>query len=284
MSICIGLCVFNNGFGLPYIFKNIERIQSLFTEKIQIVIAYDESHDNSLGFIMSKLNDFNIHFTDKNNRPDFAYRNGYICFARNMILKYIRKNIPDTKYLIMMDSNEYACVGDIQLDTFKEILEPERENKWDAVSFDREAGYYDYWALSFDPFAYSFFHTDNRELVLDKMKIKFNLLLENARNTMNFINVYSAFNGFAIYKWSIFKDCNYSIDINLSLFPAQILEKQVVETGVKFIPVLKNAYDCEHRHFHLQAIHTKNAKIRIYPKSLFAKFTGEKMNGCRGPC
>ena len=49
MTVCIGLCVYNNGFGLPYIFNNIERIQTLFTEKINIIVAYDESHDNSLG-------------------------------------------------------------------------------------------------------------------------------------------------------------------------------------------------------------------------------------------
>jgi len=282
MTVCIGLCVFNNGFGLPYVFQNIERIQTLFEDKIQIVIAYDESPDNSLGFIMSKLNDFQIHIIKNNNRPDFTYRNGYICFARNLILKYIRENIPDTKYLMMMDSNEYACVGDIQLETLQETLD--REKEWDAVSFDRSAGYYDYWALSFDPFIYSFFHTNNMESVLEKMKMEFKLQLDDAKEKNAFLNVYSAFNGFAIYKWSIFKECEYSININLSLFPDNTLEKQVVETGIKLLPVFNNAYDCEHRHFHLQAIHTKNARICIYPKSIFAKFTGEKKKGCRGPC
>jgi hypothetical protein len=114
------------------------------------------------------------------------------------------------------------------------------------------------------------------------MKTNLKKELENAREKKALVNVYSAFNGFAVYKWSVFKDCNYSIDIDLSLFPENTLEKQVDETGVKLMPV--NAYDCEHRHFHLQAIHTKNARIRIYPKSLFAKFQGEKKKNCRGPC
>ena len=127
MTVCIGLCVFNNGFGLPYVFQNIERIQYLFEDKIQVVIAYDESSDNSLGFIMSKLNDFHIHIIKKQTRPDFIFRNGYICFARNMILEYIRENIPDTKYLMMMDSNEYACIGDIKVHEIYKILNRKNE-------------------------------------------------------------------------------------------------------------------------------------------------------------
>jgi len=281
MSVCIGLCVYNNGFGLPYVFQNIEKIQTIFPEKkVQIVIAYDESPDNSLGFLLSKLDLFNIHILKNDNTKTYMFHNGYITNARNQILKYIRENIPDTEYLMMMDSNEYACVGDICVDVLREVFI--RENEWDAVSFDREAGYYDYWALSFDPFIYSFFHTDNSEIVVEKMKTEFKIQMETAKDKNTFLNVYSAFNGFAIYKWSVFKECEYSIDINLSLFPYKILEKQVDETGVKLLPT--NAYDCEHRHFHLQAIHTNNAKIRIYPKSIFAKFTGEKKKGCRGPC
>lgn len=285
MSVCIGLCVYKNEFGLPYIFKNIERIQTIFPEKkIEIIVAYDESPDCSLGFLLSKLDLFHIHILKNYNTETYMFHNGYIANARNQILKHIRENIPETKYLIMMDSNEYACVGDIQLDILKEVLEPEREKEWDSVSFDREAGYYDYWALSFDPFIYSFLHTDNSDLILEKMKTNLKIEFENAREKKAFVKVYSAFNGFSVYKWSIFQDCKYSIDIDLSLFPENTLEKQVDETDVKLIPVFNNAYDCEHRHFHLQAIREKKARIRIYPKSLFAKFTGEKKKNCRGPC
>ena len=31
-------------------------------------------------------------------------------------------------------------------------------DKWDCISFNREAGYYDMWALSFIPYVYSFNH------------------------------------------------------------------------------------------------------------------------------
>lgn len=283
MTICIGLCVYNNEFGLPYIFKNIERIQTLFKEKIKIIIAYDESPDTSLGFIMSKLDSFDIHILKNEYKVEYPFKIGYICDARNLILNYIRNFFPETHYLMMMDSNEYACVGDINLETLEEALE--REKEWDSISFDREAGYYDYWALSFDPFIYSIFHTNNVELVVEQKKEWFSkLLLEHKHSNYKFIPVYSAFNGFAIYKWDIFQDFNYSYHIDISLFPSKLLLKQVELTKTPLLPIFENAYDCEHRYFHLQAIKTKNARIVIYPKSIFSKFTGEKKKDCRGPC
>jgi len=283
MQVCIGLCVYNNEFGLPYVFKNIERIQSLFQEKIHIIIAYDESHDTSLGFIMSKLDSFNIHILKNQYKVEYPFKTGYICDARNLILNYIRNFLPDTHYLMMMDSNEYACVGDINLKTLEEALI--REKEWDSISFDREAGYYDFWALSFDPFIYSIFHTNNVELVVEQKKEWFSKIMKLSRQNSNeFIPVYSAFNGFAIYKWDIFQSCDYSYHINISLFPSELLEKQVEITKTPLLLLFENAYDCEHRHFHLKAIREKNARIVIYPKSIFAKFTGEKKKDCRGPC
>jgi hypothetical protein len=279
MTVCIGLCVYNNGFGLPYVFNNIERIQTLFTEKINIIIAYDESHDNSLGYLISKKHYFNIRIL-KNLDVRSTSRVENISNARNKIVNYINVHFPDTEYMIMMDSNEYSCIGDIYVDTLREVLE--KKDEWDAVSFDRDAGYYDHWALSFDPFIYSFFHTQNYQIVVAKMREMFNKILEKAKITGAFIPVYSAFNGFSIYKWSIFKNCKYNADIELSFFPKKMVQKQIEITGV---PIISNfTGDCEHRHFHLQAIHQYDAKIRIYPKSLFALFNGDKKVGCRGSC
>ena len=125
MTVCIGLCVYKNEFGLPYVFKNIERIQTLFTEKIQIVVAYDESPDCSLGFLISKLDFFDIHIL-KNAKKISNYRVENIENARNEILDFIRKHMSHTTYLIMMDSNEYACIGDIQLDVLKDVFQREK--------------------------------------------------------------------------------------------------------------------------------------------------------------
>jgi glycosyltransferase involved in cell wall biosynthesis len=283
MSCSIGLCVYNNAFGLPYIFKNIEKIQTLFTEKINIIIFYDESQDESLQIIHNQIEtnkNQNIKIIH-NTKPKTNLHVDNICYARNSILEYIRSNIPNTKYLMMMDSNEYACVGEIQLQPLRDVFL--REAEWDAVSFDREAGYYDHWALSFDPFVYSFFHTANFEKTVEKLREKFGEILTNARKTPSqFVPVYSAFNGFAIYKWSIFQNCKYDTNIDVSLFPVNILQKQINYTGVPLIQYFKG--DCEHRYFHLQAIARENARIMIYPQYIFAKFKRTPMPGCRGPC
>jgi hypothetical protein len=280
MSVCIGICVYKNEFGLPFVFKNIQRIQSLFTEKkIEIIVAYDESPDASLGFLISKLKTFNIHILKNTSSTKIKVDN--ISNARNNILHYIRETFPETTYMIMMDSNEYACIGDISLDILKETFE--REKEWDAISFDREAGYYDHRALSFDPFIYSFFHTMDYTNTVVIMSECVGKLLENAKKTPDIlIPVFSAFNGFSIYKWSVFKDCNYKTEIDISLFPREILEKQMNITGISTMNRFNK--DCEHLHFHLQAIRDKNARIRILPKSLFSIFKGEKMKECRGPC
>lgn len=283
MSVFIGLCVFNNAFGLPYVFQNIERIQTYFETKVNIVIAYDESWDSSLGIILSKIDDFQIHILkNENAQQNYQYKIEYICNARNRILTYIRniKTEPEPEYLIMMDSNDYACIGNIRTDILQEALE--RKNEWDAISFDREAGYYDYWALSFDPFIYSFFHTVFSDTTIELMKESFSEILETKKTSNELISVYSAFNGFSIYKWSLFRDCEYKVTIDLSLFPNELLEKQ--GKNMNYPLILCELPDCEHRHFHLQAIRDKNAKIRIYPKPLFALFTGEKSPNCRGPC
>lgn len=283
MSCSIGLCVYNNAFGLPYIFKNIQKIQTLFHDKINVIIFYDESKDESLKIIQHQIETNktqNIRLI-RNTNPKQDLRVDNICIARNNILHYVRTNIPNTKYLIMMDSNEYACIGEIQIQHLRDILQ--REDEWDAVSFDREAGYYDFWALSFDPFIYSFFHTANYEETVKQMRDKFEEILINARKTpTEFIAVYSAFNGFSIYKWTKFKNCNYDTNINMEIFPVNLLQKQVKHTGVPLIQYFKG--DCEHRHFHLQAIAKENAKIMIYPQCMFANFKGTPMPGCRGPC
>jgi hypothetical protein len=84
-----------------------------------------------------------------------------------------------------------------------------------------------------------------------------------------FIPVYSAFNGFAIYKTVNFIDCSYSSMIDLSLFNKELVDNQVNLTGCKLINFFER--DCEHRHFHFESIKKNKSKIMIYPKCVFRK-------------
>jgi hypothetical protein len=186
-------------------------------------------------------------------------------------MRFAHKRGQANKYFIMMDSNEYACVGQINIDTLRSAMQ--RSDEWDSVSFDREAGYYDYWALSFDPHIYSFFHLQNKTETRQAMIASFATKLNASRDSKNFVPVYSAFNGFAIYKTNMFLNCSYSADIHINLFPKHLLPPKILKH-------FKN--DCEHRKFHLEAIKKNGARIMVSPLSIFYKLTVRNPS-LRGP-
>jgi hypothetical protein len=277
-SVVIGLCVYNSAKGLPSVLKNIDKIKNykLFTD-IKIIACYDTSKDKSLDILETYEKDI-IEIIKNENRTS-KVKTENIAFARNKILERIREKYANYEYFIMMDTNEYSCVGDINMNVLEDVIK--RKDEWDSISFDREAGYYDTWALSFEPFIYSFFHCEKSSVVVKKMREAFSKILnENKTNTPdNYIDVYSAFNGFAIYKTAIFSNCTYHSNIQFKLFPKDILKKQINACGgCKFLPSLKN--DCEHRAFHLEAKQKNNAKIKICTKSLFSKLSiPQKLRG-----
>ena len=283
----IGLCVYNNERGLPSVLSNIVNIsQSKLFDKITIVAFYDASADKSYSILESFKNQHQhsksgfsselietviISNDKKEIRMSFGNasrvmdktRTMRIANARNQILNYMRsaqKQGAFNKYFIMMDSNEYACVGQINIDTLRSAMQ--RSDEWDSISFDREAGYYDYWALSFDPHIYSFYHVQNKNETLQDMVTSFATKLNASRDSQDLIPVYSAFNGFAIYKTNIFLNCSYSSLIHIQLFPKHLLPR-------KLLNHFKN--DCEHRKFHLEAIKKNGARIMVSPLSIFYK-------------
>lgn len=223
--------------------------------------------------IICDVTEINIKITS--NR----YRTKRIANARNKIVEVIRSEFSNCEYFAMMDTNNYSCIGDINLSALDYIFE--NKDKWDSVSFDREAGYYDDWALSFEPFVYSFFHFENFQHVVGLMR-EYKKKYICDKNEGEFIKVLSAFNGFAIYKTSVFIDCIYDDKIIINLFKETYIKNQVNLVQRKILPVL-DGY-CEHRHFHLQAIKNKDARIFICKKSLFKKIP-KKPEGVelRGP-
>ena len=282
-NVCVGLCVYNNSFGLPYVLKNINKLSKVF-ESVTIIVCYDDSYDNSLQILLDYKTQQpceNIHIDIIQNQHLKTFsRTVNIANARNSILNKIRETYSYYKYFIMMDSNDYSCIGDLNVDVIEKVLI--RENEWDSISFDREAGYYDTWALSYDPYIYSFFHFDNSRTVVEMMRKDFNSLLENAKMEDNdkLIPVYSAFNGFAIYKTSMFLNCSYSAHIDLKILPLKILKKEIELTGCEINKDFEN--DCEHRMFHMESIKKNGSKIMISLKSVFSKFPNPP-HGLRGP-
>ena len=289
----IGLCVYNNEPGLPSVLSNIVKImESNLFYKVTVVAFYDNSSDNSYSILETFKNKYESLCADTfkmiivNNtnsrkmRMDFgsgsnsitrvmdSSRTARIALARNGILHVIRglhKRGFFNKYFIMMDSNEYACVGQINIPTLCSALE--RSDEWDSVSFNREAGYYDYWALSYDPYIYSIYHVMNKNETIHNIRENFEKKLKyaNSKNdnkNYDFIPVYSSYDGFAIYKSDKFLNCSYSSNIDIRLFPKKLLPPKIMN---------KFTNDCEHRKFHLEAIKKNKARIVVSPLSIFYK-------------
>ena len=304
----IGLCVYNNELGLPSVLSNIVKIiESCLFQKLTVVAFYDNSSDKSYSImevfktkyesVCANTFKMIIVVNNKSNggrnmRMDFGGgsnavsrvldtgRTARIAVARNGILHVIRDLHNRgffNKYFIMMDSNEYACVGQINIPTLRSALE--RSDEWDSVSFNREAGYYDYWALSYDPYIYSIYHVVARDQTLHNMREDFDKKIKyasaSAKNDKkySFIPVYSSYNGFAIYKTDKFLNCSYSSNIDITLFPKKLIPPKIIN---------KFTNDCEHRKFHLEAIKKNKARIVVSPLSIFYKLP-IRNPGLRGP-
>jgi hypothetical protein len=261
---------------LPFVLKNIDDLkEAQIFNNIQILVFYDKSSDSSLNILKN--------YKGANRCPMIIYENSVplmatrvvrIANARNGLLDMIRKGFSHYEYFAMMDSNHYSCIGKIRPNILREMLS--RKDEWDSVSFDREDGYYDHWALSYDPYIYSFFHFENWQFAVKKMRKNFNQIMELYKITKprELFQVYSAFNGFALYKTRMFLDCNYSSKIDTSLFPVGSVQKHIQTVEQNLINLFEN--DCEHRHFHLEAICRKNARICISFLSLFERTKTDK--------
>ena len=308
-SLCVCLCIYKSEDGLPYVLANLHKIYAsgIFSRfKVMAVYEANEAHFTSsrpsahsscsaYELLTSFANHLPINSVEiiKNAYPTTHVRQRNIGNARNTCLNRLRSMrdrgfgadtdtgahtgaVTETyDYFAMMDANNYSCIGPVDTDVLREAVS--RSEEWDAVSFLREAGYYDYWALSFDPYIYSFFHFNNpmryRYEICDKMNAAFKMYVETeASSDSGLLPVYSAFNGFALYKSAVYlsEDLRYSDEIDLALFPEDALKKQIQLVGCEIDGRIND--DCEHRYFHLASMQPPhNARIYIYSKFLFKK-------------
>jgi hypothetical protein len=260
---CICGTVRNCGKYLDNVFKNIEKIGSLFNNYV-IIIYYDHSKDNTL----QKLKEYQL----KNNKLIFfvnksqllPYRTHRLALGRNTIINIIKQHYSNYQYFIMMDFDD-RCATNIKLDTFKEFF---NRNDWDALSFNHPTEYYDSWALSKYPFIVSCFHF--KDPTQGKIMIT-NLIAVTPKNQL--IRCMSAFNGFSIYRTNKFLNCHYDGRFRIDYIPKQLLLANFKASGpIKFqdTPVIvSRKEDCEHRHFHIQSIFKNGARIRIAPVCIF---------------
>lgn len=268
-------CVRNCGKYLDNVFNNINKIIKLFDE-YKIIIAYDISDDNSLDILLEKQKNIN-NFILLINENELSYERVInISNARNLIFNKIKEEFYDDSwnYYINLDFDN-ICIQPINTDILNKYLV---RDDWDSLSFNRnyndiypfnENGYYDIWALSYDPYIYSCWHWNN------SYYLTYNIIKPDIENKLKELNedelfsCFSAFNGFAIYRLEKFINCsyNYSLKENTEYMSEDILEKnkKLFDYNISY----NSDVDCEHRKFHLEAIKKNNARIRISPLFLF---------------
>ena len=256
----------------------MEIIGGLF-EEYQIFLYYDVSFDNTLQKIVEydKQLDgtqpggtqpdggginpsqegkrFNYHVnTDKVSE----FRTHNISKGRNHCIHHVNTCCAGYDYFIMMDCDD-VCSQPVRPDVMSAAL---ARNDWDALSFNKP-NYYDLWALSIRPYIFSCHHFNNGCAL---WKNYINTILKNTKTT-DLIMCSSAFNGFAIYRANKFINCNYDGRFRTDYIPSKLLRENVRHIGR--INYSQNKEDCEHRHFHFQAIKLNDARIRISPLCLF---------------
>ncbi len=258
MKCCICGTVKNCGKYLDRIFANMEEIGSLF-EDYSIVLYYDNSNDNTLQKIMEYQQKNAKCVYHVNTSPVSKFRTYNIAKGRNYCIQYIKNHFADYEYFVMMDCDN-ICSNKIRANVLSEML---RRNDWDSVSFNKPY-YYDLWALSIRPYIFSCHHFNNGYAL---WKDYINAILKNAPNTA-LIPCASAFNGFAIYRANKFLNCTYDGRLRTDYIPIKMLNENIFRAGKINYRHGKHE-DCEHRHFHFQAITLNNARIRISPLYLF---------------
>lgn len=263
MKCCICGTVRNCEKYLDKIFENMELIGSLF-EEYTVILFYDVSDDDTLYKLQEykeRSNKLNLYI---NEEPQLPYRTWRIAKGRNKCLDIIRQKYRDYDFFIMMDCDD-RCAKDINLGLLKLYL---NRNDWDGLTFNHPDGYYDTWALSKIPFVLSCHHFN------DPMQ-GYNLITRLIKTTPKnqLISCISAFNGFGIYRSKKFLNCNYDGRLSYDYIPKNIISLNIKHAGKmhfnKNTQDDKRMEDCEHRHFHFQAVMKNNARMRIAPVCLF---------------
>lgn len=261
-SCVIAGTVRNCGKYLDKVFVNMEKLGDLFDEFV-IMISYDKSSDNTLAKIKTYQLEHKNVYLFINGGPLSSHRTHNIAAARNKCIQKIREDYSHYKYFIMMDCDD-VCSSEVKIPVLHKYLIEENDSKWDCLTFNKRP-YYDTWALSIGPLAFSCHHVKDGANPLWGKYVNTQI---RATPPGTLIPCYSAFNGFGIYKTEKFINCVYDGRIRLDLIPKRLLNANLRVTG-PFVFHKMPYQDCEHRSFHFQAIHKTQARIRIAPEVLF---------------
>jgi glycosyltransferase involved in cell wall biosynthesis len=248
---------------LERVLANMEKISAVFDEYV-IILCYDDSRDNTLKILTNYVEQNSRFHLLINTIHVEGGRTHKIANARNHCLKHIREYFSDYKYFIMMDCDD-VCATPVNLDILKKNM---KRTDWDGLSFNSSRPYYDLWALSMKHLVYSCWHFSQpnaHQIYKDAIQHLFRTCPPG-----ELISVYSAFNGFGIYRTNKFIDSFYDGHSRLDLIPPFLMEENKRACG-EITPYYWGGpdQDSEHRSFHLHAIFNNEAIVAISPEILF---------------
>ena len=256
MACC--MTVRDCGKHLPFIFKNIDRLRTLFTDFV-LIVAYDNCIDNS-ELLLKKYqiqSSFPVHLLKIDNPS--PHRTIRIANARNACLEKL-ETLDNSSIHFMVDADDVNVEPwNLQLINYY----VKRED-WDTVTFNRK-DYYDIWALMYPPFQHHCWGFSRySRAVVECMKKDIMCRLENCEE---WVPCQSAFNGFAIYKTLRFKGIRYDGEYkNLrKMIPEEARQRTLRTLSCLHLPLILDetfVQSCEHLYYHLSAIQ-KN-QVRIY--------------------
>lgn len=233
--------------------ENILRVSSYF-ESYSIILYADL---NAKSRYSDAFKDMSVEFIlEPDNSNDFV-RTTRLGIGRTKVLNHVQKLASSVRgehraFLIVMDFDE-VNEKPFNITNFEYVIN--RLNEWDAVSFNRK-DYYDIWALRYRQFnlnVWQFEEPDYGQLKIGEY-MKTDITERLKQNDPFFLPVYSAFNGFAMYKLRYTKHCKYGTGFDSTIPYCQ--NKVDCSEG--------RAQDCEHVDFHRCMISKHNAKVMIF--------------------
>ncbi len=246
------------------VFDNINRLARMFDD-YRVVVVSDPSDDDTLERLREQvLNHGGKMVLVEGERDRLDWRAHRIAEVRNDILKVVEQQFADFDWLFMVDL-DVVCHRPILLDTIASHL---HRDDWDALTFNRH-WYYDMWALSFEPHLYPALDLKlgdkgKRRLANEARE---NLLAQiDALEPGALLPVYSAFNGFGIYRVAKVLGCRYH-GYPTQFFPPQKYEQYCRDMAVELDP--DSGEMCEHLAFHWDMVNKHAAKIRLSPERAF---------------
>ena len=235
---------------LPKVFENIHRLRTLFPSFV-LIVAYDHCVDDSENLLRNYQSQSRFPVYLLPGDTTSPHRTVRIAQARNRCLEKLEEL--GISFHFMIDADD-VNVNPWNLTLISNYL---AMPGWDVMTFNRP-DYYDIWALMYPPFqhhCWGFYHHSGE--VVAYMRKDITQQLEQHE----LFPCQSAFNGFAIYRNSIFKGIRYSGEYKeLKRLIPDSARQHTLESlsSIKDIQLDEDSIQsCEHLYYHLSAPEAK---------------------------